>query len=146
MEDKYKQYSYSQLVEMLGMTEEQEKQCSPEMTVREMRELKKHKKKKNENVKPDDNVQTEEKEKESCDVATDNVQEVDCDESVKEFDKMKQLETFVGYPGEFVSNMFRSKFGDDLPVYVRGKMLDIDIPGYYVTIRISFKAVEDEEN
>lgn len=40
MSDKYKDYSYSQLVEMLPLDEERRKHCSSDMTVKQIRELK----------------------------------------------------------------------------------------------------------
>ena len=55
LDDKYKEYSYSQLSEMLQMNDKQIAQIKPEMTVKEIRELKKSWK---------------ENEKSSCDVVT----------------------------------------------------------------------------
>lgn len=41
LDDKYKKYSYSQLSEMLQLNDDQIKQIKPEMTIKEIRELKK---------------------------------------------------------------------------------------------------------
>lgn len=41
IDDKYKDYSYSQLCEMLNMDEEQRKQVIPDMTIKQIREVKK---------------------------------------------------------------------------------------------------------
>lgn len=43
LDDKYKQYSYSQLREMLPMSEEKRKQVKPDMTIEQIREIKKPK-------------------------------------------------------------------------------------------------------
>ena len=43
LDDKYKQYSYSQLREMLSMSEENRKQVNPDMSIEQIRELKKNK-------------------------------------------------------------------------------------------------------
>lgn len=43
LDDKYKQYSYSQLREMLPMNEEKRKQVKPDMSIEQIRELKKPK-------------------------------------------------------------------------------------------------------
>lgn len=43
LDDKYKQYSYSQLREMLLMSEEKRKQVKPDMTIEQIREIKKPK-------------------------------------------------------------------------------------------------------
>ena len=43
LDDKYKQYSYSQLREMLPMNEEKRKQVKPDMTIEQIREIKKPK-------------------------------------------------------------------------------------------------------
>lgn len=43
LDDKYKQYSYSQLREMLPMNEEERKQVKPDMSIEQIRELKKNK-------------------------------------------------------------------------------------------------------
>lgn len=43
LDDKYKQYSYSQLREMLPMSEEKRKQVKPDMSIEQIRELKKPK-------------------------------------------------------------------------------------------------------
>lgn len=43
LDDKYKQYSYSQLREMLPMNEEKRKQVKPNMSIEQIRELKKNK-------------------------------------------------------------------------------------------------------
>ena len=40
LKEEYKGYGYSKLQEMLSLTEEEEKQVSPEMTVKEIRQLK----------------------------------------------------------------------------------------------------------
>lgn len=48
LDDKYKKYSYSQLSEMLQLNDNQMKQIKPEMTIKEIRELKKSWKKKSE--------------------------------------------------------------------------------------------------
>ena len=42
LDEKYQDYSYSQLCEMLGMSDEQRRQVRPDMTVKEIRELKKN--------------------------------------------------------------------------------------------------------
>ena len=42
LDDKYADYSYSQLCEMLNMSDEQRRQVKPDMTVKEIRELKKN--------------------------------------------------------------------------------------------------------
>ena len=44
-QDKYKPYSYSQLVEMISMDEDTLRRCSPNYSVRELREIKKNAKK-----------------------------------------------------------------------------------------------------
>ena len=44
MSEKFQDYSYSQLVEMLPLTEEQRKEITPGMTVKQIREFKKKKK------------------------------------------------------------------------------------------------------
>lgn len=41
LDDRYKEYSYSQLCEMVSMKEEERKQITPDMTIRQIRELKK---------------------------------------------------------------------------------------------------------
>ena len=41
LDDKYEEYSYSQLCEMVSMTEEQRRLVKPEMSVKQIRELKK---------------------------------------------------------------------------------------------------------
>lgn len=43
MSDKYKDYSYSQLCEMISLSDEQRKSITPEMTIKEIREIKKEK-------------------------------------------------------------------------------------------------------
>lgn len=43
LDDKYQQYSYSQLREMLSMSEENRKQVNPDMSIEQIRELKKNK-------------------------------------------------------------------------------------------------------
>lgn len=45
-EEKFKPYSYSQLVEMISMDEDTLRRCSPNYSVRELREIKKNAKKK----------------------------------------------------------------------------------------------------
>lgn len=45
-EEKYQPYSYSQLVEMISMDEDTLRRCSPNFSVRELREIKKNAKKK----------------------------------------------------------------------------------------------------
>ncbi|MCI7190642.1 MAG: hypothetical protein MR998_08420 [Lachnospiraceae bacterium] len=52
LDDKYENFSYSQLCEMVSMTADQRKLVKPEMTIKQIRELKKKKKKK-ENVSQD---------------------------------------------------------------------------------------------
>lgn len=47
IDDKYKDYSYSQLCEMLPLSSDQRKQIKPNMTVKQIRELKKQFKKNN---------------------------------------------------------------------------------------------------
>lgn len=47
-EEKYQPYSYSQLVEMISMDEDTLRRCSPNYSVRELREIKKNAKKKKE--------------------------------------------------------------------------------------------------
>lgn len=47
-EEKYQPYSYSQLVEMISMDEDSLCRCSPNYSVRELREIKKAAKKKKE--------------------------------------------------------------------------------------------------
>lgn len=47
-EDKYQPYSYSQLVEMISMDEDTLRRCSPNYSVRELREIKKNAKKRKE--------------------------------------------------------------------------------------------------
>lgn len=47
-EEKYQPYSYSQLVEMISMDEDTLRRCSPNFSVRELREIKKNAKKKKE--------------------------------------------------------------------------------------------------
>ena len=42
LDEKYQDYSYSQLCEMLNMTDEQRRQVRPDMTVKEIRDLKKN--------------------------------------------------------------------------------------------------------
>lgn len=49
-EEKYQPYSYSQLVEMISMDEDSLRRCSPNYSVRELREIKKAAKKKKEIV------------------------------------------------------------------------------------------------
>ena len=41
LDDRWSEYSYSQLVEMLSMSDDQRRQIKPEMTIKEIRELKK---------------------------------------------------------------------------------------------------------
>lgn len=41
LDDKYKEYSYSQLCEMVSMSDEERKQIKPDMTIRQIREKKK---------------------------------------------------------------------------------------------------------
>lgn len=160
MQEKYKEYGYSQLVEMVGMSEEEEKLCTPSMTVKEIRELKKQikEKRKSSQAEKSDNcdVATTEKENKSAEETT-----TELSQNEKQEDDLKGCEIvkvsddevfaskeetlyrlFTGYPGEFVSKMFRDKFGNDIPVTARGKMVEMKIPGYEVTIRISFKETE----
>ncbi|MGN1044252.1 MAG: hypothetical protein ACI4PR_05655 [Acutalibacteraceae bacterium] len=47
IDEKYKDYSYSQLCEMIPLSSDQRKQIKPNMTVKQIRELKKQLKKKN---------------------------------------------------------------------------------------------------
>lgn len=121
MKDKYKEYGYSQLVEMVGMSENEEKLCAPDMTVKEIRELRKQirEKQKDSQVKKSDN----------CDVAT----------------MEKACKRFINCPSDFLVGMFKQRFGEDLPVVARGKMLEMKISNYEVTIRISFKELEQTE-
>lgn len=183
MEDKYKQYGYSQLVEMVGMDEEEEKLCTPDMTVKEIRKLKnriKEVKKTSAYKIPADKLKTliaESDKTNSCDVATGENEKTDnCDVAttekenniveettselsekeiqgeiknvitgLSEFDKKIYFETFIKNPSEFVLCMFKTRFGRDLEANARGKMLELKIPGYEVTIRISFKEIEETE-
>ncbi len=160
MKEKYKEYGYSQLVEMVGMDEEEEKLCTPDMTVKQIRELKKLiKEVKKDNpyyftadkfkdtiikIKKDDN----------CDVAiTENLKpENEKQEKTKNvitgpsaFSKEMAYKTFADKPAEVVSMMFKHRFGEDLQIEARGKMVEMKIPGYEVTIRISFKELEETE-
>lgn len=154
MKEKYKDYGYSQLVEMSGMDNEQEKRCTSKMTVKEMRELKKQLKEKRKG--------NQAKKTDSCDVATvedenSSVEETTAELSEKEiqgenenvitgpseFDKKIYCKTFIENPSEFVLCMFKTRFGRDLEADARGKMLELKIPGYEVTIRISFKEFEE---
>lgn len=50
IDDRYKDYSYSQLCEMLPLSSDQRKQIKPNMTVKQIRELKKQFKKKSDTV------------------------------------------------------------------------------------------------
>ena len=60
LDDKYKEFSYSQLCEMLPLSDEELKDIKPSMTIKQIRDYKKNKK-----VSADSEVIT------SCDVATD---------------------------------------------------------------------------
>ena len=164
MEDKYKEYGYSQLVEMAGMDEEEEKLCTPEMTVKQIRELKKQIKEVKKDrpypftadkfkdailkIKKDDNcdVAITENEKDSTEETTTELSE---NEKQKEnnpsFNHPSFFKTFVNRPSDVVLSMFKRHFGEGLKAEPRGKMLEIEIPGYKVTIRISFKELEETE-
>lgn len=52
--------------------------------------------------------------------------------------------TFIAEPSKVVLGMLKLRFGEDVQAEVRGKMLEMKIPGYEVTIRISFKEIEEE--
>lgn len=171
MKEKYKEYGFSQLVELSSMGDDLERQCTSSMTVKEMRDLKKQAKEKRKNVlnnyEPEKtnncDVATGKNEKtDNCDVATtgngnSSVKETTAELSEKEihgenknvitglseFDKKIYRETFIKNPSEFVLCMFKTRFGRDLEANARGKMLELKIPGYEVTIRISFKELEE---
>lgn len=180
MEDKYKQYGYSQLVEMVGMDEEEEKLCTPDMTVKEIRKLKnriKEVKKTSAYKIPADKLKTliaesdktnscdvatgKDEKTDNCDVATTENENISVEEMTEELsekekqDKEKHLyvvsafskemayKTFTDKPAEVVSMMFKHRFGEDLRIETRGKMVEMKIPGYEVTIRISFKELEE---
>lgn len=173
MKEKYKEYGFSQLVELSSMGDDLERQCTSSMTVKEMRDLKKQAKEKRKNVLNNqeplitDNcdVATGENEKnDNCDVATtenenSSVEETTAELSEKEiqgenknvitgpsaFDKEMAYKTFISSPSNVVFGMFKRRFGDDLQGNYVGKMLTIKIPGYEVTIRISFKEIEETE-
>lgn len=169
MEDKYKEYGYSQLVEMAGMDEEEEKLCTPDMTVKQIRELKKQiKEVKKDNpyhftadkfkdaiikIKKDDNcdVAITENEKDSTEETTTELSENEKQDKnehlyvVSAFSKEMAYKTFTDKPAEVVSMMFKHRFGEDLRIEARGKMVEMKIPGYEVTIRISFKELEETE-
>ena len=66
MKEKYKEYGFSQLVELSSMGDDLERQCTSSMTVKEMRDLKKQAKEKRKNVL--DNYESEKTN--NCDVAT----------------------------------------------------------------------------
>lgn len=44
LDDRWKNFSFSQLVEMCNMSEDQRKRCLPDMTIKQIREIKKAKK------------------------------------------------------------------------------------------------------
>lgn len=69
MSESYKQYNKSQLQEMLTMSDEQMEQVTPDMTIKDIREIK--------------NPKTEEKEIECCDVATNTVN-TECEDELTE--------------------------------------------------------------
>ena len=159
MQKKYKDYSYSQLVEMLGMNEEEEKLCTPTMTVKEIRELKKkikeHKKTSPykftaERFKPD-NCDVATAENENCDIAAAKDKNTGAGTALVKTPLSDTsifpvvIKAFVEQPSRFLLNMFRNKFGDKLEAEARGKMLEMKLPGYEVTIRISFKETEETE-
>ena len=169
MKEKYKEYGYSQLVEMVGMDEEEEKLCTPDMTVKQIRELKKHiKEVKKDNpyhftaekfkdaivkIKKNNNcdVATAETEKDSLEETTTELSENEKQDNEKHlyvvsaFSKEMSYKTFTDRPAEVVSMMFKHRFGEDLQIEARGKMVEMKIPGYEVTIRISFKELEETE-
>lgn len=164
MEDKYKEYGYSQLVEMAGMDEEEEKLCTPDMTVKQIRELKKQiKEVKKDNpyhftadkfkdaiikIKKGDNcdVAITENEKDSTEETTTELSENEKqEENNPSFNHPSFFKTFVNRPSDVVLSMFKRHFGEGLKAEPRGKMLEIEIPGYKVTIRISFKELEETE-
>lgn len=151
MKEKYKDYGYSQLVEMSGMDNEQEKRCTSKMTVKEMRELKKQlkEKRKGNQAKKNDNcdVATTENENSSVEETTAELSEKEKQEKNKSLigDDEREMfyKTFIRCPSNVLLEMFQRRFGDDLQAEARGKMLELKIPGYEVTIRISFKEVEE---
>lgn len=146
MLEEYKEYSYSQLVEMIGTTIEERKRFTPDMTVKEMREIKKQikdKQKGGQTEKSDScDVATMENENNSAEKATTELSKSENEKSIKAFDIDMACKRFICRPSDFLADMFKRKFGDDLPVTARGKMLEMKIPNYEVTIRISFKEIE----
>lgn len=169
IEEKYKEYGYSQLVEMVGMGEEEEKLCTPDMTVKQIRELKKQIKEVKKDspylftadkikdaiikIKKDDNcdVATAENEKDIAEEITEELSENEKQDKkehlyvVSALSKEMAYKTFTDKPAEVVSMMFKHRFGEDLQIKARGKMVEMKILGYEVTIRISFKELEETE-
>lgn len=160
MKEKYKEYGFSQLVELSSMGDDLERQCTSSMTVKEMRDLKKQAKEKRKSVL--NNYESEKTN--NCDVATVENENISVEETTaelsekeiqgenenvitgpSEFDKKIYCKTFIENPSEFVLCMFKTRFGRDLEANARGKMLELKIPGYEVTIRISFKELEETE-
>ncbi|MFG6326575.1 MAG: hypothetical protein K1W00_06970 [Lachnospiraceae bacterium] len=164
MKEKYKEYGYSQLVELSSMDEEEEKLCLPDMSVKQIRELKKQiKEVKKDNpyhftadkfkdaiikIKKDDNcdVAITENEKDSTEETITELSESEKqEENNPSFNHPSFFKTFVNRPSDVVLSMFKRHFGEGLKAEPRGKMLEIEIPGYKVTIRISFKELEETE-
>lgn len=59
LKDEYKEYGYSQLQEMLSLTQEEEEEVTPEMTVREIRQIKESRNKKEEAELPTEDAPEE---------------------------------------------------------------------------------------
>lgn len=94
LDNKYKEYSYSQLCEMLSMTEETRQQIKPEMTVKQIREIK----------KADKNVSREKE----------NVSQVAMSQPEKEEKPKKDLSKVATLHGSALQSFVKSLKPDDL--------------------------------